>query len=339
MAVGLRLVAALRAAGAACGASAACLVASLQAADSDHGLGPLRLSSQALWNSFALSLVPRPPPDLPAGGWELFLGSTWTNAWSLDAQYEIDYEMLQHELAVGYAPVAGWRLELGLLDRSTFGGSLDSFIEDFHELCDMSNHGRRLRPRDATTIRIAPTASQPGLRWGRAELDRQHEAAGRGSVQYLLWPSLDARPALGLGLTAQSRLESSDLADGGALDVAAELTAAWHAGPGHAYVGAATIRHGAEHIAGVRLRRWVWGAFAAVELHLAGRWSLLAQYLLNQGRVPDYRVFSRNTHELVLGAKARVGERLTAEIGVLENIFVYDSTPDVGFHAALRWRW
>ena len=48
--------------------------------------------------------------------------------------------------------------------------------------------------------------------------------------------------------------------------------------------------------------------------------------------------FDEATHELILGWKGEFGDGYVLELGLLENAFVVDNSPDVGFHLGLSKR-
>ncbi|MCS6971155.1 MAG: DUF3187 family protein [Planctomycetota bacterium] len=315
-----------------CSACAAALAAEYR------GWGPLRVPSQSLGQSLRLGLVPRAPTDLDAGQWEFFLGSTWVNVWSLQAEYSLDYEMLRHDAAVAYAPCEATAIEAGASTRTTFGGAMDRYIEFTHQIADLDG-GRYLAPRNRALIRIVPTTTQPRVLLTDEELEGATQAFGYACIQRRLWSGTAWRPAVAIAVTAQTPLRNETIYEGGDLDLAADLIAAYRLWRVHSYAMINCTRFGAERVYGVRLHRHVWNALAAAELRLTAGTSLIVQYLYSQGVFPDYHVFSRASHELVAGFKGRVGEALVLEIGILENLFTFDNSPDFGVHAALRSRW
>lgn len=311
----------------------------LPALDTGGGLGPLRIPSQSPGQSLRLGLVPRTPSDLAAGQWEAFAGATWANVWAYKPEYQLDYEVLSQELMLAHAPATGWRLEGALIVRTTFGGAMDGFIQGFHDAFNLGQGGRDQVPRGRTVIRIAPTASQPGVLLADDDLEGVSEVHARLTVQRHLLCCSARWPSLAVAATVQAPLTASDAYAGGDLDAALDAIAAQRLGRLHAYATLTCTRYGAERIHGVRVHRSVWSGLAALEGRLGARWSLVLQYLASQGIAPDYHVFSRPSHELTGGFKVRLGERAVAEVGALENLVTFDNSPDFGVHAALRVRW
>ena len=66
--------------------------------------------------------------------------------------------------------------------------------------------------------------------------------------------------------------------------------------------------------------------------------ALLLQYLVTEGLVDDFGPFSETSHEITLGYKRELRPRSVFEIGMIENLFTFDNSPDFGIHLALIYR-
>jgi hypothetical protein len=66
--------------------------------------------------------------------------------------------------------------------------------------------------------------------------------------------------------------------------------------------------------------------------------SFTLQYLGTQGVGKDLGVFSETSNEVVFGWKWEVRQAGVLEIGLLENIVVFDNSPDLGVHVGFTQR-
>lgn len=315
-----------------------CAPLCLLAAESggEVGFGPLRIGTQSPGQSLRLGLIPGTPSTLAPGSWSLRVGSTWANLWASKGPYALDYESLASDASLAWCFAESWQLEAGAFLRHTFGGRMDGFIQGFHRMFGIRQGGRDEVEQGRTLIHIAPTASQPGIDLDADDLGGARENHLRLTLQRNLLPGGGWLPALALAGTVQAPVGYYDQYGGSGIDVGLDLSAAKRWGSWHGYLTLACIRYGADSIYGVRLRRLNWSGLAAVEYRISDRWALLAQYLVSEGVAHDYHVFSSASHEITLGAKLAVDRRSLIEVGLLENIIIFDNSPDFGIHVGLK---
>jgi hypothetical protein len=304
----------------------------------DVGLGPLRIASQSPGQSLRLGLVPRAPSNLPSGSWDVYVGSTWVNFWADKSEYQLDYEALTSELSVTYGVDSDWQVEGGLVVRTTFGGGMDGFIQGFHRSVGMGQGGRDEVEHGLTSIHIDASGSQPSLDLGKNDLQGATDAHVRATVQRTVVHDGAWHPSLALAFTAQLPIGSHDQYHGGDLDLGIDLIAAKRFGRCYGYATITFIRFGTDGVYGIELNRTNWSALAACEYRVTPTWSLIAQYLVSQGVAPDYHVFSEASHEITGGTKLAISDGISAEFGLIENLFVFDNSPDFGVHLAVRAR-
>lgn len=302
------------------------------------GLGPLRLSSQSPGQSLRLGLIPHTPADLTAGEWKVYAGSSWVNVWADEADYKLDYEALTSELLVSYGFTRDWAVEVGVLNRVTFGGRMDAMIQGFHEAFGIGQSGRTNVPLNQSEIRIDPTASQPGLLLGDEELQNNHLTFVRGALLWTMTDGREAWPATAMSLTLQAPIGDRSGYGGGLVDASLDLSLAKPLGDWVGYASVAYTRFGADEVYGLNLHRSNWSALGALEYRITSDWSVVLQYLLSQGVAPDLYVFSKASHELALGTQVRVGDHTTMQLGLIENLFIFENSPDFGVHLALEMR-
>lgn len=302
------------------------------------GLGPLRLSSQSPGQSLRLGLVPHTPADLATGEWKFYAGASWVNVWAYEQTHELDFESLTSEALLAYGLDDDWAIEAGAASRVTFGGRMDSFIQGFHDLFGLDQEGRDQAPRNRTYVRIDANDSQPGLLLGDEEMQGNRLFNLRGAVLYTLSHGHDAWPAAAIACTLQAPIGERRGYDGGLIDVSLDLSLAKAYGGLVVYGSVAWTRFGADKLYDLDLHRSNWAGFGALEWRVTQDWSLLVQYLVSQGVAPDLYSLSKPSHELTFGTQVRVGRHTIMQLGVIENVFIFDNSPDFGIHLALEMR-
>ena len=106
----------------------------------------------------------------------------------------------------------------------------------------------------------------------------------------------------------------------------------------YGYLSASFSYFGTENVEGIDLRPKQLAALGAVEWRIAPAMSLVVQYLLSQGVAENLGTFSQASHEITVGWKGEVLDRGVLEIGIIENLFNYTNSPDIGVHAGLTYR-
>jgi hypothetical protein len=302
------------------------------------GLGPLRLCSQSPGQSLRLGLVPHTPADLSVGEWKYLASASWVNVWANEEDVALDYEALTSEALMAYGVSDAWAVELGATSRVTFGGRMDGLIQGFHDVFGLSQDGRDEVPLNQTDIRIEPNAHQPGLVLDGSDLDGNWQFFLRGALIYTFAHGRDGWPAASLACTLQAPIASRRGYEGGLVDVSLDLSLAQTIGDVVLYGSAAWTRFGADELYGLHLHRSNWAGLGAIEWRVTSDWSLVVQYLLSQGVAPDLYAFSKPSHELAMGTQVRVGRHTILQLGFIENVFIFDNSPDFGIHLALEMR-
>jgi hypothetical protein len=95
---------------------------------------------------------------------------------------------------------------------------------------------------------------------------------------------------------------------------------------------------GSEHQAGIRYRPTQLSALGAAEWRFDTSLSLILQYLVTQGVVDSLGPFSTNSHEITLGWKGELTDRVVFEFGLIENLINFSNSPDFGLHAGVMFR-
>jgi hypothetical protein len=307
--------------------------------DGDLGYGPLRVSAQSPGQSLRLGLEPRAPSAVGAGDTEVYVGDTWTNTWVDQRLYQLDFERMKVEAAVARGVSRDWDVEAAAISQTTFGGAMDHSIATFHRIFGLGENGRDQAPRGRTRIHIEPTGSQPGLDLDERDLQGVTEIFGRVSSWYTLVDGGRVAPMVAVTAALQMPLHHYTRYHGGYVDMSGGLSLAKRFGWVHVYAAGAYTRYGPDRLYGIRLYQGGFAGLGALEVDALPRLHLIAQYLVSQGIAPDYYDFSKASHELTVGAKARLARRTEVELALLENLFIFDNSADFGLHLGLSTRW
>lgn len=321
------------------------VVASLEggAAPADGSLtsafGPLTLRAHSPSTILRLSPTPEAPHLAPPGTLRVAELVSWTNYFDYDPErYVVDAEAVR--LATRLAYGVSQRLEVGLELPFSWrgGGVLDRTIERFHHALSLSNGQRETQPRNQYLVRIKGRPGQPDFElrggqagWGSEDVignARLCLAGCRGGE----W-SLIATALLKLPTGQPATLYST-----GGLDSGLSLSAAQGLGRVALYGMAAAMRYGARHQFPITLNRWQYSTLAGVEYRFSEASAWLLQVLGTSPTAPGFGDFGRWSWEVAAGVKRRLGRDWVVEVGVLENILIYDNSPDVGLHLGLTWR-
>lgn len=300
------------------------------------GYGPLALPSQSPLQALRFGLSPPTPSPLARGHAEFSLAGTWVNVWAVkDSEYALDYEMLQSTLAVRYAIDETLQIQFEYSHRSRFGGRMDGLVQGFHDLAGLDQDGRDGRPRGDFKF-VLGGGSGPGVALHNDDRGTFSESL-LVSVRRDLFAGTDALPALCVSATLRGDLRHDPGLEGPPVDAGIALAAAKGLGAFYAYLGAGFTEYGGESFRGVSLRPHPFALLAAVEWKFAEGMSAVLQYLASQGVAEDLRPFSRASHELTLGWRGDFGS-LALQVGLIENLFTFDNSPDFGVHVGATWR-
>ncbi len=302
-------------------------------------LGPLTLRAHSPATILRLSPTPEAPSLAAPGSWRVAELVSWTNYFDYDPErYIIDAEAVRFATRIAYG--ASHRLELGLeLPFSHRGGGvLDATIERFHRAFSLSNGQRETQPRNQYRVWIKGSN-------GRPDFELRDENAGWGAEDLIASARFcllgECKASASLVATAMVKLPSvrtPTLYTTGGLDVGGSLSAAKGIGRTTFYGMAAAMRYGETSEIPLALNRWQYSAFAGVEYSLSPRTSLLLQLLGTSPTADGFGDFGRWSLEAALGFKRRLWQRWFVEFGIIENLLIYDNSPDVGVHLGLTWR-
>ncbi|MGD2269813.1 MAG: DUF3187 family protein [Desulfobacterales bacterium] len=302
------------------------------------GYGPLDLPSQSPIQALRLGLSPRTPSTLGRGEVETRFRSTWVNIWASEApEFVFDYEQLQTNIGLAYGLTDTIQLEMGFETRSRFGGAMDSFIQEFHDLFSIDQNGRDEVPRGDFTFDIGSSNGSPGV--SLTDSDRGIYATNLlFTLQHNVTCGTVSWPAFAYAFTLRTELKNEDLEGGSPLDLGIWLSASRRFGDCYLYGTIGYTLFGREAFHSVELRGDQLSGLVTIEWRFKPRASLLAQYLITEGAAEDLGDLSSSSNEITLGAKWEFAKGTVLEFGLVENVITLGNSPDFGLHFGITSR-
>lgn len=298
------------------------------------GHGPLHLGSQSPFQSMRLTPGMDAPSALPRGRWETRETNTWSKMWGMSDRYLLDYEILRQTQSIVYGLTDDLQAELGVGESTKFGGKLDGFVRGFHDLFGIRQSGRDLDARGEYHFQLRPKRGAP--------IDIEEDRGGDPSQEFLFLAlhrtvtrGNGLLPAVSVSFTVQGRLESSPDVSGNAIETAFSVTFAKRLGEFYGYLSIGASWLGDQEFHGVDLRSTGFTALAALEWNLGADVSLVVQHLYSRGAMRGYGALSQPSTEISLGVKFEAARGMVVELAAIENIIVYDNSPDFGVHFGL----
>ncbi len=302
------------------------------------GYGPLRLQSQSPFQTLRLQLTPMAPTFQTPGTWETGATMSLANVWANSpGRYRIDYESLDTTVFAAYGINESLRLEIGFQEKRLFGGILDGFITDFHDFFGLDQDGRDTTPFGLVEIEILDEHGDPLLRYSRGS--GVYSRSVTACLEHRLTCGADALPAVSYAVSARYDTEGQHMLERDfPIDLGLSLMAAKKLGPVNLYLSAGLFWYGSSRIQKVKLKNFQTALMAGVEWRFAQRHSMLLQCLITEGAAKDLGPFSDASYEVTLGWKWEVMPSGVMEVGLIENIIIWDNSPDFGLHAGFSYR-
>ena len=261
------------------------------------------------------------------------LASSYTERTEGDESIIFDGETASIAALFGYGLGDGWEVEAGISWRRHSGGTLDRWIEDWHDLWGLPDGGRPNAPRDRFDFSYRGPHAQFTLREAASGTGDAHVAAVRN-----LWRSdttaVSARAGVKIGIGDESLLLGGGQDYYVSLDVthtrAEGLGLVWHGQLGY-------LRAGKLEILGSMQKRHPWFAGVGVE------WPVWPSVILKtqvdvHAPVADsgLRELGDTSVLLTVGMTFSIAPELEAEIGFTEDI-APDTAPDFVPRAGIRY--
>lgn len=297
--------------------------------DRSHDPGFLHIRPQAPAYSFRMTM-PHLLPGSIKPGFGYIVGTTLSNVWVNDKDTNLDYEMLDVHLNFTYGFDEDFGFALVYDQRSYFGGILDGLIQDFHDVINISQGGRTDVPKGRTYFERFDTGDVFD------DLTVLDNDAISLLVQYVFLHGRENLPAAGLSGGVRYTLNAPE---GGAkkhpvdmsiaLGLAKRLSENWYS-----CLHLGFIHFDQTRVLNLQFKEDVFNSMAALAWNISHRHTFLAQIFYSEGTIKNFAQFKNPSTELDLGMKIVTDSGGAYEFAIIENIFNYDNSPDLGFHFA-----
>lgn len=215
--------------------------------------------------------------------------------------------------------------------RSTNGGSLDGFIDNWHDFFSLPEGARRQLPKDRLHLSY--------LRDGVTQFDRQGSMSGLGDASIATGWQL--RNTTNTALTGWMEIKlptgsSSGLTGSEAFDISAMIAGEHRWSPRWLVFGQAGITHlGGGDLLAAQQRTWVGTAMAGVSARFWPRVELTVQVDAHTAAFDSQLDYLGDAVILNLGGAIDLGRHWQLSLGVSEDVMV-ETSPDVVFVVGLR---
>jgi hypothetical protein len=246
----------------------------------------------------------------------------------------LDGESRRTELSASRGIGGGWEVGIMLPWISYSGGSLDNFIEHWHDAFGLGDGGRPAYRRNQLRVQYQ--------RAGVTELDFKRAQFGVGDLQLNAAYSLSSSTQSDIALATTLTLPTGDaqkLTGAEATNVSVTLAATRYALfdlplTATANIGALWLDRG--DVLSDRQKNAVWFGAAEIGWAVADAWRLKAQFNAHSAFYrSELRELGTNSAQLLLGGSVRLASRSWLDIAVGEDIAV-DTAPDVTLQIALK---
>jgi thioredoxin-related protein len=303
------------------------------------GYGPLHLYSQSPFQALRFGMRPRTPSTISRGQFEFLSTLTWANIWNIDGaldnemkDYYLDFESLQTSFALAYGITDTVEIEGEFHHRSRFGGYMDGMTQWFHDLFGIDQNARDKAPKSDFVFQLNPPHQRPEVILNGSDRGTFVRSL-QVSLQHNVSCGTKRFPAFSYSMTA--RWETADPGDfegGNDFDLSASVALSRKFGKFYLY---GTLGHawlGRDNFRGLKMKDNQSSGILALEWKYSLNKSILLQHLWTEGLIENFGPFSDPSNEITLGWKWEFLEGSILEIGIIENIFSYDNSPDFGIH-------
>ena len=305
--------------------------------DYNYGLGILQLRSQSPAQSLRLTMPSIIPGAFKPGILGVHAGTTWTNVWVESSEVALDYEMLDTHIAVSYGINKRLGFGIGFDQRNYFGGAMDNFIQEFHDLFGIDQNGRDRVGRNLS--HIIQYDDQGNIIFETDDLSNLENNGISLIAQYILshgttrWPAIGLSGVLRYGFNSPSSEDNHEPLDWNiGIGLSKRWTDIWYT-----YSLLGYTRYGQTELIGLEFEKDAISFMLAFAWQWKPNFSILLQYLFSESVVKDFGSVSKPSHEINLGFKWQLSSGSIVEFALIENFITFDNSPDFGLHLALSY--
>ncbi len=305
--------------------------------DYNFGGGPFVLASRSPGPSLRLTEPPLVPSNLSKGQVIIDAGTSWTNVWANEAFYYFDYEMIESHLSLTYGINKRWMVGISFIKRNYFGGAMDDFIIEFHDLFGIDQDGRGNAPTGKSKLLLLDGNGNTVADLGAANVFNNSSAQLMSSL--ILTPGTKLLPAINLSAVVQYGLETpfDDNADPLDISIGIGLSKRW-ASRWYSYHTIRYTRFSQTNIPHLTFKNSSLSSTNTLSWQKHPGLSFLLQYMYHEDVIKNLNSLSDPSHEIGLGFKWQIRKSGVIEFSIIENILDYANSPDFGVHLAYSHR-
>ena len=302
------------------------------------GYGPLKLPSQAPGQVLRHGLLPRTPSTLAAGQWEFDWHESLANVWAVkEGSYFLDYATLNSTLSLAHGLSDTWLVEFEAQDVQRFNSILDPITIAFHDFFGLDQNGRDEHPRNEDIIHIEGQNGVDTIDITESGTEVQSLAL---TLQNNVTCGTQTLPAISWAATVRSTVGGRAQDEpGSSLSFGLSASASRRFGAEHyLYLSLGHVWHGQDSYLGLELEDQQTSLLLAWEWRYAAKCSWVLQVLNSSAVATRREPFDEDAFEVGFGWKTEIRQGTVLELGLIENLFNADNTPDFGLHFGIRHR-
>ncbi|MCD6586314.1 MAG: DUF3187 family protein [Desulfobacteraceae bacterium] len=307
--------------------------ADMMPSDYNHGLGPLDYRSSSPGKSIRLSM-PILGPALIKPGWGINMIAGTNNVWLNEDEYLFDYELFDGHISVTYGFNEYFGI-IGFIDhRYYWGGMMDGFIENAHDLLNIGQNGRDEWPRNKTYYILKDSDGE--ILYSSDSMNRDFENTGigigfnhiltNGDPQWL--PAVSFGGILRYGVNGPRNSEKP-LDFGLQIGLSKRLGDDWLI---YGHVGYEQYNQNKFMMGDIEktFKSSAFSGLISIAWNLKPNISIYLQYNIHEGVIKNLGSFKDPIHELNIGFKWQLNNTSVFQFGLVENIISMDNSNDLG---------
>ncbi len=313
--------------------------------------GPMHMPAIGLLQSFQYTPSIPGPFDSTTGHWTSMVSFRWVNIWAFHLEsnklvehigetdldpyrfgtFVVDMEALCLTMEACYGINDTMDVHVSIPFYTIGGGTLDGFIEGFHDLFGIDQHRRQDNGRNEARVFYIDRNQNAHL------FDRDAlSGTGLGDLSlYAGWLISDAVPLFaihaGVKCPTHTRMIPSEIKG---FDFYLMSSTAWDLGAARIYQGLGIIYYTDTGLRDIRFMRLRGTSATTLEYPMSDHISGIVHLIANtpSARLPRLDEF---VFEMSLGLRVAWSDCLL-DIGFIENIFWYDNSPDFGVYLGFK---
>jgi hypothetical protein len=303
----------------------------------NHGLGVLNLRSQSVAQSLRLTL-PMMVPNFIKKGYSFQGDLTWTNVWANRDDYMLDYEMLEYTGGLSYGFESNWGIKVEILHREFVGGNMDSLIQGFHDTFGIGQNGRTDYPKNRHIINFY---DQNTSSWRSADADELNNTGLNFLLNYDLYGN-QYFPCINIFAVGRYTLESVNFVKnvenfdyGVGVGISKRLTEHLfaYAVLGYTFYRDDEVNTDSDLFVFEKEQRT---GMLALAWQYHSELSFVCQFLYGDPLITNISGLDEPSKEVHLGLKMRLFGKHILSLSLIENVLIFDNSPDFGFHMGIQ---